>query len=62
MKRNLLREVDSEERDPPPIVAIEKAHIGEPPILSSTPLPVFSSQIVMAQPHTPNPSQQYHNP
>lgn len=62
MKRNLLREVDSEERDPPPVVAIEKAHIGEPPILFCTPLPVFSPQIVMAQPHTPNPSQQYHNP
>lgn len=59
---DLLRSIDGEEGDPPPMLPILSLHISKPPILSGTPLPLFPPKIVVSQPHTPQPRQHYHRP
>jgi len=58
----LLRDVDGEERSPPPMPSIAMAQISETPILPGTPLPLFSPEVVVDQPNTPRPSQQRYDP
>lgn len=58
MKRiYLLREIDREEGNPPPVLAVLKAHIGEPPVFPGTPLPSFPPEVAMAEPDSPYASQ-----
>jgi len=42
--------------------SILMAQISETPILPGTPLPLFSPEVVVDQPNTPQPSQQDHHP
>jgi len=59
---DLLRHVDGEEGSPPPMLSILMTQISETPILPGTPLPLFSPEVVVDQPDTPQPSQQDHSP
>jgi hypothetical protein len=56
VKMYLLGEKHCKERNPPPVLAVLFPHITKSPILSLTPLPFFSSEIIMCQPYAPNPN------
>lgn len=60
MKIYLLNEVNTKERNPPPVLAVLFRHVGEPPILSRTPLPLLSPEVVVGQSDGPNPCQNHH--
>lgn len=57
----LLRNVDGEEREPPPVFPVLFPQVVEPPVFSSAPLPIFPPEVVMSQPNTPNPCQDHDN-
>lgn len=57
----LLRNVDGEEREPPPVFPVLFPQVVEPPVFSSAPLPIFPPEVVMSQPNTPNPRQDHDN-
>lgn len=43
------------------MLAVLTTHISEPPVLSSTPLPLLPPKVVMGKPQTPHPCYCYHN-
>lgn len=47
---DLLGQIDGEERDPPPVLAVAPPHVGESPVLPGAPLPLLTAEVAVAEP------------